>query len=107
MDKRRITLKTSLSILSNEQLWQILNTPKDQMVYDGANYSDGKFCPLAVGLGLTSAVDDADCVRQIQSFGIKNPRNMHGVPGDFYRQDRHKDLITVVQELLSERQESL
>lgn len=105
MDNRRFTIKEHLSHLSLAQLQRIASTPADKMVYDGCNFdpANGRFCPLAVALGVNSAKDDKDCYEQIAALGF-NPRSMHGVEGDFYRDPhRAEDLIEVVNELLSER----
>jgi hypothetical protein len=54
-DPRKIGLKNGLRQLTAEQLERVINY-KGEMVYDTYNYHEGKFCALAVGLGLDQSM---------------------------------------------------
>jgi hypothetical protein len=100
-DPRYMAMRNALGCLSTAGLKRILATPDTEMVFDGANFADGKRCPLAVGLGLKPK-DDADAQRLIRAAGY-NPRNLSGVDGSFYLANRPADLRELVLEILEER----
>ncbi len=50
-DARKTGLKNGLAQLTIQQLEKVINYSKE-MVLDEFNYNNGKFCPLAIGVGL-------------------------------------------------------
>jgi len=50
-DPRKTGLKNGLRQLSTEEIQRVIDY-KGEMVLDTYNYEDGKFCPLAVAVGL-------------------------------------------------------
>jgi hypothetical protein len=111
VDPRIAALRESLSQLTCEEIGRILDVAADAMVYDGCNYDETteKYCPLAVafaipklmsdryreaGLSPTNgAVDEAigEIGRSLRGRDFLY-NQMHGIPGDGYREDRAKDV---------------
>lgn len=102
-DPRKTGLKNGLRQLTNEQLVRVIEWPGD-MILDEYNYADGKFCPLAIGVGLDSMPDPthdkilAELIRL--GYSVYNTRS---IPGIFYTRDRKEDLLVAAREVLSER----
>lgn len=102
-DLRKIGLKDGLRQLNVEQLNRVISY-KGEMVLDTYNYEDGKFCPLAVGVGL-------DCIenpthekvyKSLIDLGYK-VYNTRGIKGEFYTTNRKEDLLIAAKEVLEER----
>lgn len=101
-DLRKEGLKQGLRQLNREQIQRVIDYP-GEMVLDEFNYQDGKFCPLAVGLGL-DAMDDPS---HEKVFGLLTELgysvyNTRGVPGEFYTTQRKRDLLVAAREVLAE-----
>lgn len=102
-DSRKTGLKTGLQQLSIEELLKVFLHP-DPMVLDTYNYEDGRFCPLAVALGLTDMVDPSHdkVYRELTRLGYK-VNNTRGIKGDFYTMNRLDDLLEATEEVLYEK----
>ncbi len=102
-DPRKTGLKNGLRQLEPSQLERVLNYP-GEMVLDTYNYADGKFCPLAVAVGLDSMPEPTHekVFGELERRGYK-VYNTRGIVGEFYTTDRKADLITAAQEVLEEK----
>jgi hypothetical protein len=102
-DPRKTGLKNGLRQLTAEQIEKVLSWP-DNMVLDHCNYADGKFCPLAVGVGLETTPDPTHdkVYAELVRLGYK-VYNTRGIKSDFYTTDRKKDLVLAAQEVLTEK----
>lgn len=105
-DPRKTGLKNGLRQLNIRQLKRVLDYP-DEMVLDEYNYFDGKFCPLAVALGLDRTMENPSHDRVYQTltdlgYDVYNTR---GIRGKFYTDSRKEDLIEAAQEVLEEKLE--
>ncbi len=102
-DPRKIGLKAGLRQLTIGQLERVLNYP-NEMILDEFNYNDGKFCPLAVAVGLENMknpTNDKVCNELVsQGFCIYNTR---GISGKFYTTNRKDDLIEATKEVIEEK----
>ncbi len=102
-DARKAALKRNLRQLNVEQLQRIRNYEGD-MCQDEWNYRDGAYCPLAVALELDKCVKNPShevvyAILALMGFEVNSTRN---VPGEFYRTNRHADLMVAVDEVLDE-----
>lgn len=116
-DPRYAALRRGLAQLTNEELQRILDTPDDQMIFDGGNYDPitDRYCPMAVALEVPEYIERFDLIpnqyrvdRMIGGLGTIDRPNfaynqMHGTPGNFYRDDRPADLRRVIADILAER----
>ena len=104
---RRNKLKIGLEQLSNSQLTKILNYDPDEMVLDEYAYIDGKYWPIAIGLGVPSQIDDPtnENVRKFIADSGYDLNLLKGYKGEFYRQNRLNDLYDVINEILNDRQD--
>ena len=102
-DPRKTGLKNGLRQLTIEQIEKVLSWPED-MVLDHCNYQDGKFCPLAVGVGLEKMPDPTHdkVYDELVRMGYK-VYNTRGIKGDFYTTNRKADLIEAAREVLAEK----
>ncbi len=102
-DPRKIGLKNGLRQLTKSQLRRVLEYP-GEMVLDTYNYQDGKFCPLAVAIGLDNMSNPTHdkVFGELMSRGYK-VYNTRGIKGDFYTGDRLNDLLIAAKEVLNER----
>lgn len=103
-DPRKTGLKNGLRQLTIPQLRRVLSYP-GEMVLDTYNYQDGKFCPLAVAVGLDKTMENPshDSVfLQLNEMGY-NVYNTRGIQGEFYTTHRRDDLIVAAQEVLTEK----
>lgn len=103
-DPRKIGLKNGLRQLTIAQLERVINYPND-MVLDSFNYEDGKFCPLAVGVGLDLSMISPThdkVFETLTSMGYK-VYNTRGIAGDFYTTNRKEDLLEAAKEVLQEK----
>jgi hypothetical protein len=104
-DPRKTGLKSGLRQLNIKQLKRILDF-QDEMVLDQYNYYDGKFCPLAVALGLDRTMENPSHDRVFQTltdlgYDVYNTR---GIVGKFYTDNRKEDLLEAAREVLEEKQ---
>ena len=102
-DPRKAGLKSGLRQLTARQLERVLNYDK-KMVFDTYNYHDGKFCPLAVGVGL-DAIEDPTHEKVFNALQDMNYRiyNTRGIKGEFYTTNRKEDLLEATKEVLKEK----
>jgi hypothetical protein len=102
-DERKTGLKNGLKQLSVEELLKVFLHP-EPMVLDTYNYEDGKFCPLAVALGLTDMADPSHekVYQELTRLGYK-VNNTRGIKGDFYTMNRLDDLLEATEEVLYEK----
>jgi len=103
-DPRKIGLKTGLRQLTAYQLERVINYDKE-MVLDTYNYCDGKFCPLAVGLGIDDMSEPSHdkVFNLLTNMGYK-VYNTRGIKGEFYTTNRKEDLLQAAKEVLREKQ---
>lgn len=102
-DPRKTGLKNGLRQLTKDQLQRVLDYDKP-MVLDTFNYEDGKFCPLAVAVGLDNMPNPTHekVFDALTDMGYK-VYNTRGIAGEFYTSDRQHDLIEAAKEVLSEK----
>jgi hypothetical protein len=101
---RKTGLKNGLRQLNNRQLLRVLKYP-GEMVLDTYNYHDGKFCPLAIALGLDKTIrypTHEKIFTALVDLGYR-VYNTRGIKGTFYTNNRKEDLLTAVREVLEER----
>lgn len=103
-DLRKIGLKNGLKQLTVEQLNAVISYDKE-MCLDDFNYQDGKFCPLAVAVGLDKSIinpthDKVFSALTNLGYHVYNTR---GIVGEFYQNNRKDDLITAAKEVLKEK----
>lgn len=102
---RKTGLKNGLLQLTIEQLQRVIDYP-GEMVLDTYNYQNGKFCPLAIALQLDKIIVDPthdkvfDTLTQM-GYSVYNTR---GILGEFYTNNRLKDLLETAKEVLLEKQ---
>jgi hypothetical protein len=105
-DPRKTGLKNGLRQLTIEQLQRVIDYP-GEMVLDTFNYEDGKFCPLAIGVGLDKKIIEPThdkIFEALTSMGYK-VYNTRGIPGEFYTTNRLEDLLEAAKEVLQEKQD--
>jgi hypothetical protein len=102
-DPRKTGLKKGLRQLTAQEILKVLCHP-DEMVLDIYNYEDGKFCPLAVGLGLDKMENPSHekVFDELTSRGYK-VYNTRGIKGEFYTKNRQEDLLKAAEEVLYEK----
>jgi hypothetical protein len=103
-DPRKTGLKNSLRQLTIEQLERVINYPSE-MVLDTYNYEDGKFCPLAVGVGIDKWLkypthEKVFNILSTMGYKIYNTR---GIEGNFYTNNRLSDLLEAAKEVIEEK----
>ena len=103
-DARKTGLKNGLRQLTIEQLQRVIDYP-GEMVLDELNYKDGKFCPLAVALGLDKIMvrpthDKVFAELTAMNYKVYNTR---GIEGEFYTTNRKEDLLEAAREVLIEK----
>lgn len=106
-DPRKTGLKNGLRQLTAEQLLRVIDWPHP-MVLDTFNYEDGKFCPLAVAVGIPETMTNPSHDKvfdELTSRGYK-VYNTRGIDGDFYTTDRLSDLLLATKEVLKEKHDS-
>lgn len=108
-DPRKIGLKKGLKQLTINQLKKLLTYDKDKLVLDTFAYENGKFCPLAVGIGLEKTLDNPTTTITNELVVKDLARrgyiifNTKGIKGEFYTTNRYEDLMIAVQEVIDER----
>jgi len=103
-DPRKTGLKNGLRQLTIEQLKRVIEYP-DEMVLDTYNYDDGKFCPLAVGVGLDLTMREPThekVFNKLTEMGYV-VYNTRGIDGIFYTDNRKADLLEAAREVLEEK----
>jgi len=103
-DARKLGLKTGLRQLSPVQLLRVINYP-GEMILDEYNYQDGKFCPLAIGVGLDKIMDSPTHEKVYdelidRGYTIYNTR---GIEDEYYTENRLDDLLLAAKEVLVEK----
>lgn len=104
-DPRKTGLKKGLHQLNVRQLKRVIDY-HGEMVLDECNYLDGKFCPLAVALGLDKTMENPSHDKVFQTltdlgYDVYNTR---GIPGKFYTEHRKEDLLEAAKEVLEEKE---
>lgn len=104
-DPRKTGLKNGLRQLTIEQLKRVIEY-EGEMVLDSVNYEDGKFCPLAIGVGLDQwerewSHDKVWGMLTLLGYKVYNTR---GIKGEFYTSNRLEDLLAAAREVLEEKQ---
>lgn len=103
-DPRKIGLKNGLRQLTIEQLQKVITYP-GEMILDEFNYADGKFCPLAIALGLDKSLKNPThekVFKTLNDMGYK-VNNTQGIKGEFYTTNRKADLLDAANEVLLEK----
>ena len=102
-DPRKVGLKNGLRQLNVNQLQTVINY-KEEMVLDTYNYHDGKFCPLAVAVGLDKMKDPTHekVFSHLTCLGY-HVFNTRGIIGRYYTTNRKNDLIEAAKEVLAEK----
>jgi hypothetical protein len=106
-DARKTGLKTGLKNglrqLTIKQLKRVIEYP-NKMVLDEFNYQDGKFCPLAVALELDKMENPTHekVFNELNRLGYKI-YNTRGIIGEYYKENRLKDLLEAATEVLEEK----
>lgn len=103
-DFRKTGLKNGLRQLTVEQLQRVINYP-GEMILDSFNYHEGKFCPLAIGVGLDKIVTEPTHEKVFNILMEMNFKvyNTRGLDGQFYTNNRKDDLLVAAQEVLDEK----
>jgi hypothetical protein len=103
-DPRKTGLKNGLRQLTVEQLQRVIDYP-GEMVLDSYNYEDGKFCALAIGVGLDKTMINPTHEKVFETLtGMGyNVYNTRGIPGKFYTNNRLEDLLEAAKEVLQEK----
>lgn len=103
-DPRKTGLKNGLRQLTVEQIQRVIDYP-GEMVLDSYNYEDGKFCALAIGVGLDKTMNNPShekVYETLTGMGYK-VYNTRGIPGEFYTNNRLEDLLEAAKEVLQEK----
>lgn len=103
-DPRKIGLKNGLRQLTIEQLQKVINY-SDEMILDEFNYADGKFCPLAIGVGLNETLKNPSHEKVFETLSDMGyiVNNTRGIKGEFYTYNRKEDLLLAANEVLLEK----
>lgn len=103
-DPRKTALKNGLRQLNYEQLLRVACFD-GQMVTDKFNYADGKFCPLAIGIGMDRWLKDPthEKVYAILTLAGFKVNNTWQVEGEFFTDDRENDLRIALEEVMAEK----
>lgn len=103
-DPRKTGLKNGLRQLTIEQLQRVIDYP-NEMVLDSYNYQDGKFCALAIGVGLDKTMINPThekVFETLTSMGY-SVYNTRGISGEYYTTNRLHDLLEAANEVLQEK----
>jgi len=103
-DLRKEGLKNGLRQLTLEQLNNVLNYDQE-MCLDNFNFFDGKFCPLAIAVGLDKSIINPTHDKVFSSLTNMGYHvfNTRGIIGNFYQENRKEDLILAVKEVIQEK----
>ena len=79
------------------------------IIFDTFNYSDGKYCPLAVAKKFHETVENPsdDSMKKLLSCFFEPVNVLKGVDGDFYRENRKDDLVKVIAHVLREKMKNM
>jgi hypothetical protein len=102
-DPRKTGLKNGLRQLTKNQIKKVIEYP-NEMVLDTFNYEDGKFCPLAVAVGLEDMQEPSHekVFDKLTEMGYL-VYNTRGILGEFYTVNRKHDLLEAANEVLKEK----
>ena len=102
-DPRKTGLKRGLRQLTKLQLENLL-AYGGPMILDDCNYKDGVFCPLAIGVGLDKMKNPTNkkVIEALESKGY-SVYNTRGIKGTFYTDNRRRDLLIALMEVLQEK----
>lgn len=103
-DPRKTGLKDGLRQLTIAQLERVLDFD-GEMVLDTYNYENGKFCPLAIGVGLDLILNNPTHERVFDLLTLMGYKvyNTRGIAGTFYTTNRAEDLRKAAQEVIAEK----
>lgn len=103
-DPRKTGLKEGLRQLTSEQLQRVIDYP-GEMVLDTYNYQDGRFCPLAIALGVDKAMENPTHDKVFGYLTLLGYKvyNTRGIEGQFYTVNRAEDLLEAAKEVLQEK----
>jgi len=106
-DPRKTGLKNGLRQLTIDQLQRVINY-SGEMVLDEFNYHEGKFCPLAIAVGLDQTMINPTHEKVFNTLTEMNYKvyNTRGIIGKFYTNNRREDLLEAALEVLKEKQEN-
>lgn len=104
-DERYEGLIEGLKQLNIEQLLRI-KYYTGEMVLDTWNYIDGKYCPLAIGLGLDKGFKNPSHEKVYSVLALMGYKinNTWGRAGQFYTTNRREDLMKALNEVIKEKQ---
>lgn len=103
-DPRKTGLKDGLRQLTVDEIQKVIDYP-GEMVFDEFNYQDGKFCALAIGLGLDETLlnpSHESVFNMLTWMGFK-VYNTRGIKGEFYTTNRKDDLLEAAREVIEEK----
>lgn len=102
---RKAGLKNGLRQLTIEQLKRVIDY-KGEMVLDSCNFEDGKFCALAIGVGLDTWMQEPNHDKVFGMLTLLGYKvyNTRGIKGEFYIFNRLEDLLAAAREVLQEKQ---
>ena len=105
-DPRNTALKAGLRQLTYEQLLRVACFD-GQMLTDRFNYADGRYCPLAIGIGMDQWMKEPtqDKVRAVLALAGFKVNNTAGVEGALFTTDRERDLRIALNEVMQEKLE--
>jgi hypothetical protein len=104
-DPRKTALKMGLRQLNVSQLERVLMWEGD-MCLDTHNYHEGKYCPLAIAVGLPYMMvepTNEKVFTALEERGFKI-NNTKGVEGEFYTTNRLADLRIAALEVIKEKE---
>lgn len=110
LDLRKEGLKYGLRQLTITELERVI-LYRDKMCLDSFNYNeeDKTFCPLAIALELDKNIDNPTHEKVYNNLINKGYKvyNTRGVKGEFYTNNRERDLLIAAKEVLEEKLENL
>ena len=106
-DPRKTGLKNGLRQLTVVQLERVINYP-GEMVLDTYNYENGKFCPLAIGVGIDQWMKEPTHDKVFGTLTLLGYKvyNTRGIEGKFYTDHRLEDLLEAAREVLQEKKDT-
>ena len=107
-DPRKTGLKDGLRQLTINELQRVIDYP-GEMIFDEFNYQDGKFCALAIAVGLDETLlnpSHETVFNMLVHMGYK-VYNTRGIKGEFYTTNRKADLLEAAKEVLEEKKNAL
>jgi len=103
-DLRYVKARERLSSLTSAELERIIYDI-DMVLFDTDNFSEGKFCPIAVAMNLHNTLEEPsdDIVKNKISARFDPVNIFKGVEGKFYTRFRKQDLLFLCKDILTER----